>query len=115
MKTTTDHKISELVDHAHEISNTNGFWNDLSFDSGVNVIGTKLALVHSEVSEALEVLRSDPSPSSLSQSIEWRTELADIVLRVMDLAGATMDSRDFHAALVNKMNHNREREFKCSV
>ena len=43
-------------------------------------IPEKIALIHSEASEALEAHRSD-------NRAEFSEELADIVIRVMDLAG----------------------------
>lgn len=60
-----------------------------------------LALIHSEVSEALEADR-------VSDQEEFAIELADIVIRVGDLAeseGISLDS-----AVREKMDRNKDRE-----
>ena len=59
-----------------------GFWEN-------NNIPTKLALIHGEVSEALEALRLDTPAADkhLPQYSNFAVELADIVIRVFDLAG----------------------------
>lgn len=69
--------------HQVYIDNWNkGFWENSN-------LPTKLALIHGEVSEALEALRL-PVPAQdkhLPQYTNFAVELADIVIRVFDLAG----------------------------
>ena len=48
----------------------------------------KLALIHSEISEALEGLRKDLKDDHLSQYDMFAVELADALIRILDLAGA---------------------------
>lgn len=50
-------------------------------------VAARLALIHSEVSEALGVLRSSAAGSS---SLDWAAELADVSLRLKDLAEDTL-------------------------
>jgi NTP pyrophosphatase (non-canonical NTP hydrolase) len=79
------------VDIAHE-NEAKGFWED-----GDNelIIPTKLALIHDEVSEALQVHRDrfgDSPEDSITtmtddQEREFTEELADIIIRTLDLAG----------------------------
>lgn len=76
-----------------------GFWN-LPPEYAVPI---KLALIHSEVSEALEANRKGGTLELLGE------ELADIVIRVMDLAeGASIN---LGAAIVRKHEKNLNRPF----
>ena len=65
----------QTVRDAHANAAAHGFW-----DGPVN-LPEKLCLIHSEVSEALEVLREGRPQDDLGE------ELADVVIRVMDLCG----------------------------
>lgn len=79
--------LEELVEAAHKNAFEKGFWE-------VGVLpnmGEKLALIHSEVSEALEAhrergletwQREDGKPEGFVY------ELADVVIRIGDLCGA---------------------------
>lgn len=64
-------RINDLVTKVHEIVKSKGFWDT------PRETGTLLALIHSEVSEALEA----------DTCAEFCTELADICMRIMDLCG----------------------------
>lgn len=60
----------------------------------------KLALIHGEVSEALEAVRKDDHPN-------FAEELADVVIRVEDLAGGS--GVDLEGEIVRKMAKNKVR------
>ena len=62
-----------------------------------------LALIHSEVSEALEAFRHEDQN-------EFRVEMADTVIRVLDCVAAF--DTDFHRTLCDKIEHNRTRGYR---
>lgn len=81
-----------LACHAYAVKQ--GFW-----EASGN-IGEKLALIHSEVSEALEAHRDEDIAGV-------REELADVIIRVCDLAGYL--EADLDAAVSEKMAYNEGR------
>jgi NTP pyrophosphatase (non-canonical NTP hydrolase) len=121
--------LNELRDLAHANASAKGFHGDLKLiddlrsddrypQEVVEAVATmllagRLALVTSECSEALEVYRkgtanaADPKVPELSQE---EGELADILIRVFDLAGAR--GIDLDRAVTVKMAHNATRPFK---
>lgn len=109
--------LDELAIEISEINVSNGFWRS-DLEDAVQ-IAVKLALVTSEVSEALEVNRLDLStPDQLTgtagmtmgQSIDFTEELADIVIRVLDIAG--FYGLPIGDALVAKVEKNRDRPYR---
>ena len=90
--------ISEMVKLAHDNAREKGFWDQ------PREVGTMLALIHSEVSEALEAHRNDAKPE------EFAEELADILIRIGDLAGGM--GVDLESAVIEKMARNSQRSYK---
>jgi NTP pyrophosphatase (non-canonical NTP hydrolase) len=66
-------------------SNLKAGWWDAA-DNAL-VVPTKLALIHSEISEALESHRKNTKDDKLPQYDGIAVELADAVIRIFDLAG----------------------------
>lgn len=64
-------------------------------------LGCILALIHSEVSEALEAVRHHDRPN-------FEEELADVIIRVLDLTGGL--GIDIERAVREKLETNRQRE-----
>jgi NTP pyrophosphatase (non-canonical NTP hydrolase) len=89
--------INNYCKEAYLIAKSKG-WHDEPRE-----MGTILALIHSEVSEALEADRK----GNYENFVE---ELADVCIRVFDLCGAK--DIDLETAISKKMQYNRTRSYK---
>ncbi len=105
-------RLNDMAKAAHNNSRKHGFW-DGDFDMAklpIERIGLALALIHSEVSEALEDARKANMESlrpTGGKPTGFPTELADIVIRVGDLCGAM--GIDLEAEVEAKMIYNASR------
>ena len=113
--------INILTRHIHDANVAAGWWSDgtmnNSSDAGPGnlrqphnlkyVIPTKLALAHSELSAALEGFRKGLNDDHLPTRPMIEVELADAIIRILDIAGAL--NLDVGGALVEKFNYNQTR------
>ena len=96
--------LQEIQDFSHDLAKSKGFW-----DNHIEV-GTLIALVHAELSEALEASRDGNPPSDKINCSHLEEELADVIIRVLDLAeGCSLDVPD---AVVKKLKYNQTRPYK---
>jgi len=94
---------NELARDIHRNAVEHGFWPPEGRNNG-----EAIALMHSELSEALEALR-DGNPKSVKAPgySQLEEELADVIVRVLDFAGGL--ELDVAGALLAKMQYNAGR------
>lgn len=90
----------------HNLAKHSGWWDGVDVNDK-NVLGTKLCLVHSEVSEALEGVRKDKMDDHLKHRSQEEVELADAIIRIFDYAGAR--KLNVAGALIEKLAYNQQR------
>ena len=100
----TDYGMDALAAVLHETAIEKGFWDG---EIGYDKIGNKLALVHSEVTEVLEAIRKNKGSEEVVE------EIADIIIRTLDIYAAMRNTGDLtHSldeVLFNKMEKNKAR------
>ena len=86
-----------------------GWWDDApTVGEKHRKVPEKIALCHSELSEALEAHRKDLMDDKLPNRFGIEVELADCIIRILDLAQAL--GLDVAAAIIDKVHYNAERE-----
>lgn len=105
-------RISEFVRLAHKASVDGGWWdrpvqNGVVASNDLELYATKIALIHSEISEALEGLRKGIKDDHLPHRDMVEVELADAMIRIGDLAGKM--NLDLEGAIREKMLYNAKR------
>lgn len=89
----------------NDTATQHGWWDDDRSD------GECIALMHSELSEALEALRKDnPSSTKIPEFSNIEEELADCIIRIMDYG--TQNQLDIAGAIIAKQQYNETRPYK---
>jgi NTP pyrophosphatase (non-canonical NTP hydrolase) len=110
-------RLLVLQDTCYGLANNAGWWTDLETGEDVrswpkkhldNWVSAKLMLIVTEVAEAMEGHRKGLKDDKLPHRGMLEVELADAVIRIMDLAGGL--NMDVAGAIVEKLAYNMSRE-----
>lgn len=102
---TMEMTIKEICEEAHLTSVSKGWWEE---DRNK---GEMIALMHSELSEALEALRHPDRPDKHLPHLDpVGLEFADIIIRIGDYCGAY--DINLQQCLREKMAYNKGRPYK---
>jgi len=96
--------LAHLSDVCHGNAKAAGWWPERVTDE---TIATKLCLIHSEVSEAMEGHRKRLTDDKLTNRPMIEVELADAIIRASDLAGGLR--LDLAGAIIDKLEYNMTR------
>lgn len=100
--------INELAKEVHENAVKHGWWEEN------RTFGDIISLCHAELSEALEEYRNGHKPNETyyngAKPEGIPTELADVIIRIMDYCGH--EGIDLEEAIADKMVYNETRPYK---
>lgn len=90
--------VVDFIKECHRVAKEKGWWQDERND------GELIALMHSELSEALEAMRNHGTKEAIAE------ELADCCIRIFDYCGAR--DIDLENTLLKKVEYNKTRPFR---
>ncbi|PPK99008.1 hypothetical protein [Parapedobacter indicus] len=104
--------LSRFQDLCYKRNKEAGWHSDLdgvpfSSEKQNDMFPTRIALIHSEITESFEGFRKDLPDDKLPHRAMAEVELADATIRIFDLAGAM--GYDLSGAIIEKMEYNRTR------
>ena len=100
--------IAQLQEKCYQASRTAGWYTNVITGEPIPVdVPLKLMLIGSEVFEAFDGVRKNQMDDHLPHRTMLEAELADTIIRVMDLAGAL--GLDMATTITEKMHYNLHR------
>ena len=94
-----------MAARVHVTAQDKGWWDAPRND------GELIALMHSELSEALEGMRrGNPTDAQIASHTNVEVELADVIIRIADMAAAR--GWDVGGAVLEKMRYNQGRSYR---
>lgn len=103
-------ELTDLAAVIHQDNRAKGFYDDAEKNEHGVFMLARLGLIHSEVSEATEFVRKPAPDDHLPERPGLHCELADILIRTLDLAAYV--GCDIGEVVEAKLAFNRTRPFK---
>ena len=100
--------LNNVAKGIHRIAYDAGWWSDLNGNPVERNKGELIALMHSELSEALEAIRKGAMDDHLPHRSGEEVELADAIIRILDYCAAY--DLDIGGAVGEKLTYNLTRE-----
>lgn len=100
--------IEKIANEIHRTAVEKGWWDKPREDLSC------IALMHSELSEAVESLRNgdDAIWDNDGKPEGWLVELVDCLIRIMDFVGSKFLISEFEVALNDKVAYNKTRPYR---